>query len=251
MTSIRTSMPAPSQNRWREWRRFLVATLAITLLYLGIQAIWMMGAAELAHRGWTVNDPARTYADEAAALAESARPREAALPAGFARQVFRLGFEYGYLSQWLGGYGQQTDDVMRQLSRPVAGHLRHLDELAGQLGVAPVERLPMRTAADFSRLTQRIEEDPDGVAGRIENVGSPRLRHLFLLGAHVGTMNAALESPGDLMPIPATQLIGKHATLAGVPENLWRPLGRVARGAPDAVRREYRDATARLDGALP
>lgn len=248
MTASTSAVPP---NRWRERRRFLLATLAITLLYLGIQAIWMQGAAELAHRGWTVNDPAPTYADEAAALADRSRPRETALPAGFSRQVFQLGYEYGYLSQWLGGYGQQPEDVMRQLSRPVEMHQRHLDELAGQLGVAPVERLPVRTAADFSRLTQRIEEDPTGVAGRIEQVGSPRLRHLFLLGAHVGTMNASLESPGDMTPIPATQLIGMHATLAGVPENLWRPLGRVTRGAPEAIRREYRDVTARLEGALP
>lgn len=249
-----TSLPETTdrRTRWRESRRFLLATVAITLLYLGIQAFWMWGAAELAHVGWTVNDPTRTYADEAAAIAEKSREREQGLAPRFPRLVFQLGFEYGYLSQWLGGYGQQPADIMAQLSRPVEAHIRRLDETAVQLGVAPISRLPVRTAADFSGLTQRIEDDPDGVAGRIEQVGSPRLRHVFLLAAHVGTMSAALESPpGDVMPIPATQLIGMHATLAGIPEALWRPLSRTARGTPEEVRRDYMAAAARLESALP
>jgi hypothetical protein len=245
-----SSNPANHQKHWRERRRFLLATVAITLLYLGIQAIWMWGAAELAYRGWTVNDPARTYAAEAAGIAEKSRQREVTLAPGFQQRVFQLGFEYGYLSQWLGGYGQQPDAVMQQLSRPVEAHIRRLNALAEQLGVAPVARLPMRTAADFSGLTQRIEDDPAGIAGRIETVGSPRLRHLFLLAAHVGTMSASLESPGDITPIPATLLIGMHATLAGVPEPLWRPLSRVSRGTRETMRRDYQAAIGDLETAL-
>lgn len=236
--------------RWREPRRFLLATVAITLLYLGIQAFWMWGAAELAHVGWTVNDPARTYADEAAEIAEKSREREAALDPHFPQHVFQLGFEYGYLSQWLGGYGQQPAEIMEQLSRPVEAHIRHLDETANLLGVAPVSRLPVRTAADFSGLTQRIEIDPEGVAGRIEQVGSPRLRHLFLLAAHVGTMMAALDSPGDMTPIPATQLIGMHATLAGIREALWRPLSLVSHGSRETMQSDYQAAIAHLKIAL-
>ncbi len=239
-----------SRTHWREQWRFLLATLAITALYLGIQAVWMWGAGQLGQRGWTVNDPALTYAAEAAAIAERSRQREAALDPHFAQRVFRLGFEYGYLSQWLGGYGQQTDEVMQQLSQPVAAHIRRLDELAAQLGVAPVARLPVRTAADFSGLTQRIEEDPAGIAGRIEQAGSPRLRHLFLFAAHVGTEAAALEPPGDLTPIPATLLIGTHATLAGVPEALWRPLSRVPHGPRETMHRDYQTAVGNMDNWL-
>ena len=249
-----TSLPEKTHRptRWREPQRFLLATVAITLLYLGIQAFWMWGAAELAHIGWTVNDPARTYADEAAGIAEKSREREQALDPLFSRRVFQLGFEYGYLSQWLGGYGQQPDDVMAQLSRPVEAHIRRLDETARLLGVAPVSRLPVRTAADFSGLTQRIEDDPSGVAGRIEQVGSPLLRHVFLLAAHVGTMAASLESPpGDVMPIPATLLIGMHGTLGGIPEALWRPLSRISRGTPEEVRRDYLEAASRLENSWP
>ncbi len=242
---------AQTQPRWREQRRFVLATVAITLLYLGIQEIWMAGASQLAHQGWTVNDPAQTHAAEAVEIAEKSKPREAALDPKFPRRVFQLGFEYGYLSQWLGGYGQQPDDVMAQLSQPVDGHIRHLNELADQLGVAPVARLPVRTAADFGQLTQRIEEDPAGIAGRIEAVGSLRLRHLFLLAAHLGTETAALESTGDITPIPATALIGMHATLAGVPEPLWRPLSRISRGTRDEIRRDYHDARIKLESLWP
>ncbi|MBP5986628.1 MAG: hypothetical protein KA538_05535 [Azonexus sp.] len=235
---------------WREHRRFLLATLAVTLLYLGIQQVWMWSAAELAYRGWTVNDPALSHADEAAQLAEQSQAREATLDPQFALRVFRLGFEYGYLSQWLGGYGAPPDDVMQQLAKPVEAHTRQLNELAEQLGVAPVARLPVRTAADFSGLTLRIEDDPAGIAARIEQVGSPRLRHLFLMAAHVGTEAAGLEAAGDLLAIPATLLIGTHATLAGVPEPLWRPLSRVTRGTPEVARRDYLSAIANLDAAL-
>lgn len=251
-TALTSTLPNADDGkpRWRERRRFLLATLAITLLYLGIQAVWMWGATQLGHQGWTLDDPAQTYAAEAAEVAEQSRQREAALDPRFAQRVFRLGFEYGYLSQWLGGYGQQTDEVMQQLSQPVAGHIRHLDELAEQLGVAPVARLPVRTAADFSGLTQRIEDDLAGIAGRIEQVGSPRLRHLFLFAAHVGTEAAALESPGDLTPIPATLLIGRHATLAGVPEPLWRPLSRVPGGARETMHRDYQTAVVNVDNWL-
>ena len=247
-----TQPPPATEHRasWREPQRFLLATVAITLLYLGIQAFWMWGAAELAHVGWTVNDPARTYAVEAAEIAEKSRQREQALDPQFPQRVFRLGFEYGYLSQWLGGYGQQPEDVMAKLARPVEAHIRRLDETAVLLGVAPVSRLPVRTAADFSGLTQRLEDDPDGVAGRVEQVGSARLRHLFLLATHVGTMTAALDSPGDLTPIPATRLIGKHATLAGVREALWRPLGLVSRGSREMMQSDYRAAVAHLETAL-
>ncbi len=239
-----------NQARWRERRRFLLATVAITLFYLGIQTIWMWGAAQLAHIGWTVNDPAETYAVEAATVAEQSRTREASLDQRVPQRIFQLGYEYGYLSQWLGGYGQQTDADMQQLSRPVVAHIQRLNELAEQLGVAPAARLPVRTAADFSQLTQRIEDDPSGLAGRIEQISSPRLRHLFLLAAHIGTEAAALEAPGDLTPIPATALIGMHATLAGIAEPLWRPLSRVGSGSQESRLSDYRAAVAHLESVL-
>lgn len=239
-----------SPKRLRELRRILLATIALAALYVGIQEAWLWSAAQLAYRGWTVNDPARVYAAEAADLAVRTRPLEAALPAGRWADVFQLGLDFGYVSQWLGGYGQQPPDVMFQLARPVASILTRLTNTAVQLGVSPIAPLEMRTAADFSRLSERIEADESGVAQRIEQVNSPRLRHLFLFGAHAGTQRAALESSGDLIPIPKTALIGQHATLAGVPEALWRPLARVESGTSAERRRAYLEAVEAVQRAL-
>jgi len=210
----------------------------------------MRGASQLARYGWTVNDPAQTFAAEAKEIAEQSRLREAALPADFPLQVFQLGIEYGYVNQWLGGYGKQSADDMNWLSRPIAHRLQRMEQLARQLAVAPAAPLPMRTAADFSQLTQRIEADEDGLADRVEATGSPRLRHLFLLAAHVGTEIAALESAGDLIPIPATLLIGQHATLAGIAEESWRPLGRYEGDTPAARSAAYEAAARRLEASL-
>lgn len=246
-----SSIPAASSSGpWRERRRILLAILTISLLYIAIQELQIRGASQLARYGWTVNDPARMFAAEAEEVAEQSRLREAALPADFPLQVFQLGIEYGYVNQWLGGYGNRSAEEMDWLSRPIGHRLQRLEQLARELSVAPAAPLPMRTAADFSQLTQRIEADEDGLAGRIEAAGSIRLRHLFLLGAHVATEIAALESARDLIPIPATQLIGQHATLAGISEDYWRPLGRYEGDTPAARSAAYQAAARRLEASL-
>ncbi len=241
---------APTPGTWREKRRLLLAILAVTLLYLGIQEIWLFGAAQLAYRGWTVNDPAETYAEQAALILEQSRLREAALPPNTAQRIFRLGFEYGYLSQWLGGYGKQEEALMRQLSRPVEVHLQRLEQLSLSLNVDPVAPLPVVTAADFSQLTRRIDSDAGGIAQRIEQIASPRLRHLFLLGAHIGIESAALDSSPNIPPIPASALIGQHATLAGIAPADWRPLARLSHGTPGEMAGSYRQSVAALDQSL-
>jgi hypothetical protein len=238
------------QARWRGRWRFLLATLALTLLYLAIEQAWLWAALQLGRAGWTYNDPAQTYAAEAAEVAARSREREQALGPQHAGAVFELGLLYGYLSQWLGGYGAQPEDVMRELERPVEPAMQRMKMLGEALGVGAVERLPVRTAADFGQLTRRLEDDAGGVAGRVEQATSPRLRHLFMLGVHVGTEVAALESAKDVMPIPATYLIGKHATLAGTPETLWRPLAKLPPGDGAEARAAYRAAIGSLAEAL-
>ena len=229
-------------GNWRERWRFLLATLVLTLLYLAIQEVWLWAALQLGRSGWTYDDPARIYAAEAATVAEQSKAREAALGPQHPRAVLELGILYGYLSLWLGGYGAQPEATMRELQRPVEHAIQRLNALADALGIGPVERLPVRTAADFGQLTQRLEDDAGGVAKRVEQATSPRLRHLFMLGAHVGSELAALESATGVIPIPASQLIGKHGTLAGVPEPLWRPLATLPQGEKAAAIAAYRAA---------
>lgn len=234
-------------HRWREWRRFLLATLTLTIMYIAIQEAWLWGATWLGRIGWTVNDPAQTYAEQAAQVAEQSKASEAGLSAQHPRAVFRLGVQYGYLSQWLGGYGAQTEEAMRELSRPVVRTLQDLQGLGQFLGIGAVVPLPVRTAADFSQLTRRLEEDAGGVAARVEQATSPRLRHLFMLGVHCGTELAALESRHDVLPIPDAALIGAHGTLASVPEPLWRPMTRLPSGDKSAALAYYREAADALD----
>lgn len=247
MGAARQHRLAEPPGKWRERWRFLVATLVLTLLYLAIQEVWLLAALQLGRAGWTYDDPAQIYAAEAATVAEQSKAREAALGPQHRSAVLELGILYGYLSQWLGGYGAQPEATMRELQRPVEHGIQRLNALAEALGIGPVERLPVRTAADFGQLTQRLEDDAGGVATRVEQVTSPRLRHLFMLGVHAGTEVAALESANDVMPIPASKLIGKHGTLAGVPEPLWRPLARLPQGEKAAALASYRAAIGALD----
>ncbi|MFN5464302.1 MAG: hypothetical protein ACK6BM_15115 [Cyanobacteriota bacterium] len=234
------------QARWR----FVITTLVLTLLYLAIQRAWMWGALQLGRSGYTVNNPVQLYAKDAKIVAEQSRQRESRLSPQAAQNVFELGLAYGYVNQWLGGYGTQAPALMRVLERPVAAWMQRMATLGEELGIGPLERLPMRTGEDFLKLNQRIEDDEGGAAGRVEQATSPRLRHLFLLGTHVGIELAALESAKRLTPIPPSALIGKHATLAGVDETHWRPLARLASGRQPEALAAYREAIRRLEQSL-
>lgn len=250
MTLARQDRSAGLPGTWRERWRFLAATLAVTLLYLALQEVWLWAALQLGRSGWTYDDPAKTYAAEAATVAAQSKAREAALSPQHPHAVLELGVWYGYLSQWLGGYGAQPEATMRELEHPVEHVIRRMNTLAEALEIGLVERLPVHTAADFGQLTQRLEDDAGGVASRVEQATSLRLRHLFMLGVHVGTELAALESATDVMPIPATKLIGKHGTLAGVPEPVWRPIARLPEGERTAALARYREAIGALEKSV-
>ncbi len=222
----------------------------LSLLYLSIQRIWLWGALQLGRTGFTYNNPAQIHATEAQIIAQQSKPKEARLPPQVPRAVLELGVLYGYLNQWLGGYGPQPEATMHQLERPVERHIQRLNSLAASLGIGPVKRLPMRTAADFTQLTQRLETDEAGLAQRVEEATSPRLRHLFLLGVHLGTEQAALMSAYRVPPIPAAKLIGRHATLAGVSEGIWRPLTQLPAGKEREAASAYMAAIKALESSI-
>lgn len=240
----------PRHNPWRERLRFILATLLITLLYLAIQQAILSGVAQFTRGGWTYNDPAKVHAAAAANILKQSQAREAALGSQHPVAVYRLGMQYGYLSQWLGSYGARPEAQMRQLAQPVQANLQALHELAQFLGIGAVAPLPVLTANDFAYLAQRLESDAGGVAAKVEQATSPRLRHVFMLGAHAGMEVAALASPHDIDPIPAAELIGKHGTLSGVPETLWRPLMRLPQGDKTARFKAYRDAALAVEQHL-
>lgn len=234
MTDATPAPGAPANpsrpNPWRERLRFVLATVTLTLLYLAIQQTILWGMAQLGRSGWTHDDPPTAHAQQAAEILKSSQAREAALSPQHPLVAYRLGLQYGFLSQWLGSFGVHSETQLRSPTKPLERNLQALRELAQFLGIDTIAPLPVKTAADFGQLTQRLESDAGGVAAQVEQVTSPRLRHLFMLGVHTGTQIAALATPYNIDPIPASSLIGKHATLAGVPEALWRPLARLPPG---------------------
>ena len=107
----------------------------------------------------------------------------------------------------------------------------------------PVTPLVTRTLDDFARLTDRIEADETGLAEHINRAFSPYHRHLFLLGMHLGTEAARIQSSGGSLSLPPRAQIRRHATLAGIPPVLWEPLAAAPRYGeqPGEVLARYRN----------
>jgi hypothetical protein len=240
----------PRSHPWRERLRFVLATVTLTLLYLAIQQTMLWGVEQVARSGWTYDDPAKVHAQQAAEILKQSQIREVALSPRHPLAAYQLGMQYGYLSQWLGSYGARPEAEMRELAKPLERNLQALRELAQFLGIGAIAPLPVKTAADFGQLAQRLENDAGGVAAKVEQATSPRLRHLFMLGVHTGMQVAALASPHNIDPIPASALIGKHATLAGVPQGLWRLLARLPPGDKASRRDVYREAALAVEQHL-
>jgi hypothetical protein len=209
--------------------RVLLATLVLALLYVAIDKLWLLATAQLSYAGLMFVDPARGYRDEAATVADRSQARESDLDPAIPATVFRLGVEYGYLSE-------RRENVAAPMENL---RLASFEEHAGALGLTSVAPLPVPGDVDFLWSSQRLEDDPSGVATEVEHATSPRLRHLFLLGAHAGSELARLSEFYGISSVPAaTPLVGMHAVLSGVPEPLWRGLMRVSQ-RPEAALPEY------------
>jgi hypothetical protein len=222
--------------------RFLTASLVLAMLYVGIHKAWLWAGANLMRSGWSYENPAEAYAREAAELTERSRPQEAVLDANVPRTVYLLGVDYGYLSWRMNGSSARAS-ASAHGTGPDA-RMQGISARAGKLGIDGIRPLPANTHTEVAQLMQRLEADVDGVAGRVERVTSPRLRHVFMLGVHVGAELAGLETSKSVRPVDP-MLIGKHGTLAGVPEPLWRLLARVSEGdRADALTRYQAAAVA-------
>jgi len=243
--------PALSPRR-REALRFLIATLAVTALYLAVQHLQLVAVGSLARSGWFSGNPQVELADEARAIAARSAPAEAKLTPEHALAAWRLGYLLGYLSEWLGAYGAQPEATMLGLRARMEDNLARAQGFADRLGIGPVAPMPVRTARDFAQIRERMEADEWGLAGRVEAVTSPRIRHLFMLGLQVGITAASLDdAPEGPLPIPPSGLIGKHATLAGLPADRWSALTRLEdRGDAKAAAAAYRAQAERLDAAI-
>jgi hypothetical protein len=108
-----------------------------------------------------------------------------------------------------------------QLTEP---SVQEANRFANILALGAVHPLESSTLDEFARLSERIEGDEIGLADLITRTLSPHHRHLYLLGMHLGTEFARIESSGGTLSLPPYEPIRRHATLAGIIPSLWTPL---------------------------
>lgn len=237
-------MPLIQNENSRSRGRVFLAIIALTFLYLIVSegvasVILFLDSARIV----LDTRPPATEA-EVRQVAELSAARETNLTPNHRAAAWQLGVRFGYLSQRLGSLrlsgtanqqqAQAALEPMLMEARSFANFL-HLDAT-----VAPPESQNLK---ELTNLSARIESDESGLAARIEQRVSLRHRHLFLFGMHVGVEMAFLdiESGGGLQPARAE--IARHATLAGMPRNVWEPLSRAPSGATlEEMKNAYRAA---------
>jgi hypothetical protein len=222
------------KTRRGSMRRMLVATIALTLLYIALQELLLGSATVLFSGSWMATAFQRDLDQEARRVAEASATREAQLTAEHRVAAWWLGVHLGYVSQYLGSFGSSDTTVRQQAHEASARRIAAAQDLADLLGIGPVHPLESSTAAQFSNLTARIEADEGGVGARIAERTTPRHKHLFLLGMHVGMTRASMQGEGWRRGIVPGQQIARHATLAGLSREQWEPLVRLPSGATRA-----------------
>lgn len=228
--------------------RFVLVTLGITAMYVGLQQVWLSLApvAELVE-----SRSERRWPQEAAQVAAASREADHRLPAEWRAAAFRLGYHVGYLSQTFGFFAMANEQAREKVRSITAERIKTAEDLAHAMGVAPGAALPMSTVGEFARVEERIEADELGLAARVESQVSRRHRHLLLLGMHLGVTAAAGERTSGEFLTPKRRFIGHHATLAAVPAATWEPVAQAPDGgtAEDRLAR-YMASIAELDRVI-
>ena len=229
--------------------RFLMVTLSITGLYLGLDALWMTVAPSIyqltdarVEAGW------QREADEVARVSRQADQR---LPAASRLEAYRLGFEVGYCSNILGSVALSSPEVQARFKVVLEPRLASAQDLARALGVGDVTLLKVTNVDEFGHVPDRLEADELGLANRLEAVTSRRHRHLLLLGMQIGAGTSLTQVTGGHIHAQLRPLAGRHATLAGVPAWAWEPVTVAPAGdTADARLAAYQKALNDLDAAV-
>jgi hypothetical protein len=222
------------KTRRGSMRRMLVATIALTLLYIGFQELLLRSTHVFFSGGGMATAFQRDLDQEAKRVAEASAEREAPLTPEHRVAAWWLGVHLGYLSHYLGSYGASDTAVRQQAHAASAKRIAAAQDLADLLGIGPVHPLESSTAAQFTRLTARIEADEGQVGARIEERTTQRHKHLYMMGMHVGMTRASMRGDSWRRIIVPSQQIARHATLAGLTREQWEPLARLPSGATQA-----------------
>ena len=208
--------------------RFVLVTLGITALYVGLQQTWLSLSplAELIE-----SRSEGSWPQEAATVASAARDADRRLPPEWRVAAFRLGYHVGYLTELFGFFAMAPEEARNKVRTLSAARIKAAEDLALVMGVGPAAALPVTTVGEFGRVEERIEQDELGLAARVEQKASVRHRHLLLLGMHLGVTAASAERTDGEFFDPKRRFIGHHATLASVPTATWEPVARAPEGA--------------------
>jgi hypothetical protein len=162
-----------------------------------------------------------------------------------------MGFELGYVSELTGSVSRSNAELRAKVQTLADARVATSRAMALALGIPEEAALPVRTLQEFGELAQRIDDDENGAAARIEHRLSTLHRHLYLLGAQLGVEAARIETTGGQMSLPPAKSIMRHATLAGIDAALWEKLARMPRDeTPAQVLARYRDALNALGAVL-
>jgi hypothetical protein len=222
----------PAKTTRGSLRRMLTTTVALTLLYIGLQELLVDGLALLSSRGTLATAFQGGIADEAKRVAAASAEREAQLTPEYRVAAYALGVQLGRMSQYLGSFALSEPKVRQQARAASAPRMRAAQELADFLRIGAVYPLESSTAAQFSSLTARIEADEGGIGARIAERTTLKHQHLYMLGMHAGTTLAQLQ--GKVGAVVPSGEIARHATLAGLTREQWAPLARLPSGGTEA-----------------
>jgi hypothetical protein len=229
--------------------RIALVTLAITAMYLLLQYVWLAFTPSLAAPGEARDETG--WVREAAETRATAAAADGALPAEWRAAAWTLGFQIGYVGHIMGSVVASAPEQQQRARQLMAPRLESADQLGHALGVGPIAILPFATADDYVRESERLESDELQIAARVEAKASGRHRHLLLLGMHVGTALAGASATGGALINPSRPLVGRHATLAGVPAEAWEPVTRVPSGSTAEDRlKQYADSVVALAAAI-
>ena len=245
-----------SRSRWRQGWRVVAYTAAAAIAFVALERIELalfdvVGADKLLAASRSEGADAR-LAGEADALAARST-RLAALPPGHRSAAFRLGYELGWASEFVGSFAMSDPSVQSRAKAIGDAHVAAARVEARRIGIddRAIDALPSRTLADFVRVQERFERDESGIAAQIEARLTPVHRELFLFGTVVGADAATVEGTAGKLADPSIEAIRRHATLAGVEAATWQPLVADPRGvAPDVVVARHRAAVESVLGAL-
>ena len=238
---------------WSEGWRVVAISAALAFAFVALERIELSifdaaGADRVSSLTRSAGDDARLAA-EAEAVAARSSARWSSLPPGHRLAAFRIGYEVGWASEFAGSFAMSAADVQARAAPLAAAHVAVAREQAREMGIDParIDALPTRSIADFTRLEERFDADEAGMARAVEERLTPVHRHLFLLGARVGSGAAMVETSGGERSLPAGAAIRREATLAGVATSAWQPLANDPRGAtPALVLESHRAALAGL-----